>query len=427
MTRLLPDLVRAKAQEDPAVAAVVAGSRILSRGDVDAQSNRLARLLREFGCKREDRVCLLPPTGAEAVVAMLGALKADLIFAPLPEEPVQRIPEMLRSCEPVCVLTTAARAGLVDRLLEQEVLRPDVVVGILDSGPIPDGRFTRRFRLSEASQQSPRALPSRSRASSPACVVFPSAAALPGVVWTHASILRFVTWVTQYFGIRTGDRHALLLPLSQDWSLCQTMSGLAGGATVILVPDGAASDPRNLASFIRRSRLTQWSSPFGLLKAMAEADVVGPGDLPSLRDVVFWGPEGDGGVTRYWRTRLGRARFTTLFGVPETTMASAYYTVSGGAPERAGQPPLGVDCPGQRVLVLGPNRQPVQAGETGEVHVSGTGLSPGYWRNPEATKRAFWERTTGTGRRDRSFHVGLVARRGADGQIYPVDQPGGAS
>ena len=54
------------------------GDERLTYAELEERSNQLARLLKESGCKRGDRVCLFVPKNPAAIVAMLGTLKAGL-------------------------------------------------------------------------------------------------------------------------------------------------------------------------------------------------------------------------------------------------------------------------------------------------------------------------------------------------------------
>jgi fatty-acyl-CoA synthase len=74
----------------------------------------------------------------------------------------------------------------------------------------------------------------------------------------------------------------------------------------------------------------------------------------------------------------------------------------------AGLPAIGVE-----VRLVDRESNDVGEGEIGEVWVRGPSVSPGYWRNPEATDAAF---------RDGWFRSGDAARRDADGFYTLVDR-----
>jgi acyl-CoA synthetase (AMP-forming)/AMP-acid ligase II len=116
--------------------------------------------------------------------------------------------------------------------------------------------------------------------------------------------------------------------------------------------------------------------------------------------------------------QLPHVEFTNLYGTPETTIASAYHTVTSFPDDSGERLPIGTARADAELLLLDHNLQPVTAGARGDLYVRGASLSPGYWRDTEATRRAFPE-VTGSGRVYRTGHQG---RRGHDGHIYFMDQ-----
>jgi non-ribosomal peptide synthetase component F len=278
--------------------------------------------------------------------------------------------------------------------------------------------FVANFSVSDIAAQSERAVASRNRVTNPASVVFPSQANQPrGVVATHASLARMARWAKEQFDVRGGDRHAATSVPGSDRALFETVIALASGAGLQLtVPD--LSQPRRAAEFLRRERLTQWLTTAEILSRMAEADVVLPGDFPALRRVLWFAEPIAPSALRYWMRRVGHARFTSLFGAPETATVSACHTW--GQEPGAGEPAMPVGAPrqGQQVLVLNAGLEPVNTDEVGDVWVRGAGLSPGYWRDTAATAQAFHQVPSAGG--ERMWRTGRAGRRAADGQLHFV-------
>ncbi|WP_415624270.1 AMP-binding protein, partial [Mycobacterium intermedium] len=78
-------------------------------------SNRLAHLLVEAGAGRGRFVALLLPRSADAVVAMLGVLKAGAAYVPIdPAVPVARVGFVLADADPVALITTTELADRLD-------------------------------------------------------------------------------------------------------------------------------------------------------------------------------------------------------------------------------------------------------------------------------------------------------------------------
>src|SRR5882757_7457726 len=96
MSGLLQDLITDRALARPEAPAVLSEGAPLTYGELDAGSNRLARMLWDLGCRRGDRVALLMPKMPAAIMSMLGVLKADAAYVPLdPAGPAPRLARML--------------------------------------------------------------------------------------------------------------------------------------------------------------------------------------------------------------------------------------------------------------------------------------------------------------------------------------------
>ncbi|MFD6065482.1 condensation domain-containing protein, partial [Rhodococcus wratislaviensis] len=121
----LPDLlaraVRSNPDGDALVAPTVLGASVdatstLTYRELDAESNRLARLLAAMQVGPEVSVALALPRSLESVVATWAVAKTGAAFVPVdPGYPSDRIAFMLADCgAPIGVTTAALREGLPD-------------------------------------------------------------------------------------------------------------------------------------------------------------------------------------------------------------------------------------------------------------------------------------------------------------------------
>src|SRR5437660_3586238 len=118
MNILLQHSVMSEAERRPDATALVMGQEHVTYGELEESSNQLARLLREFGCQKGDRVCLLMPKSPTAIVSILGILKADCSYVPLDtSSPSSRLVQMVASSEPRCILATDPVAPLLAEIL----------------------------------------------------------------------------------------------------------------------------------------------------------------------------------------------------------------------------------------------------------------------------------------------------------------------
>ncbi|HEX3121429.1 MAG TPA: AMP-binding protein, partial [Candidatus Acidoferrum sp.] len=99
MDRLLQSWVTQQAETRPSDAAIVSGTDTLTYGELEIASNQLAHLLQTAGCQNGDRVCIVMPKSAEAIVSMIGILKAGCLHVPIDvATPAARIRHIFDSC-----------------------------------------------------------------------------------------------------------------------------------------------------------------------------------------------------------------------------------------------------------------------------------------------------------------------------------------
>jgi amino acid adenylation domain-containing protein len=424
MSTLLQELVTTQADRWPDMPAVVWRRMTLTYADLEARSNQLARALRDVGCRRGDRVCVSSLPSPEAIVAVLAVYKADAIYVPLDvESPPARLAKAIQASEPKCVLTCAATAQVVDRVVRLGALAETVPVGALTASPIIGERFTTTFCLADVRHLPTRSVPYRNRASNAAQIVFSGgpASAPVGVVLTHANIRRFVLWANEHFGVVPGDRHLLQDALSADVSTYAMIGALAAGASLYPVSTDVARTPARLLEFVREAGLTLWLSSTQTMSAMAQLDLILPGDLPSVRHVVWQQRDSPRPASiRHWLTRLRHVRFTALYGPVEATIASSYHTMLHRADGEGLPLPIGRSRTDVGVTVLDADLRPVAPGQIGEICITGAGLGPGYWRDPERTRTAFVRSQPAGDATTRTFRTGDLGLVGLDGLIHPA-------
>ena len=416
MSRLLHAWVTEQAARRPDATAVVAPGEQLTYGDLERRSARLARLLREAGCRAGERVALMVPQSPAAIVSVLAVLKAGGVYVPIDlGNPAPRAAAMLAAVEPCCLLAAAAGRPLLADLSEASPWIRTLPLGWL-GGQAPSGV---RFVEDDARAMSEAPIEAATSPGDPAYILFTSGSTgtPKGVVVTHDNVARFITWAVRYFGLGFGDRLSGHPPLHFDLSVFDLFGSMAVGAELHLVPDGLKRAPHRLVEWIRAHALTQWFSVPSALSYLAQFDAVRPNDFPELRRVLWCGDVLPPPVLGYWMRRLPHVRFTNLYGPTETTIASSYYTVPVPPADDAEPVPIGSACEGEELLVLDDALTPVPPGALGDLYIRGVGLSPGYWKDEARTGAAF---VYPPGRHDaayRMYKTGDLASVGEDGLV----------
>jgi acyl-CoA synthetase (AMP-forming)/AMP-acid ligase II len=229
-----------------------------------------------------------------------------------------------------------------------------------------------------------------------------------GVMLTHANLAWKNLAHLVEFGFTSSDLGLACGPLYHVGALDLTTTTLiAAGATVIL---HRAFDAAAVVDELERSRVTTvWLAPAMVNAIMALPDVERR-DLASVRVIINGGEK----MPIPLIERIGRtfpsAWFADAYGLTETVSGDTFLDRESIVTKLGS---VGRPCLHLELDVWDADGRPVAAGERGEVVVRGPKVFKGYWRDPEATERAFvggW------------FHTGDIGVRDEDGYLFIVDR-----
>lgn len=416
---LLQDYSDDQADKRPEAIALVDNGNRVTYAELAAHSNRLAHMLEESGCRPGDRIGLLLPKSADAVISMLGTLKAGCIYVPLDtSSPASRLELIVRSSGARFLLASDASLLPLQRLIGTLQSADEIETGWIGLQARPEGCNV-VFDRQDWSAASSGRLSNKAESSSVAHILFTSGSTgrPKGVMITHENVMHFVDWAIRYFRISPDDRISGHPPLHFDLSTFDVYGTFAAGAQLHLVPPQLNLLPHKMAEFIRGAELTQWFSVPSLLSYMAKFDVVRWNDFPRLQRLLWCGESFPTPSLIYWMKRLPHVSFTNLYGPTEATIASSYHTVPQCPNDATAPTPIGVGCDGEQLLVLDEDMTPSLPGQIGDLYIGGVGLSPGYWNDPEKTKSAFLPNPF-SAEPDRIYKTGDLASVGKDGLVY---------
>jgi len=344
--------------------------RVTSYAELRDSSVRLGAAMRERVPEPSRPVALVLETGAPLFSAMLGALAAGRLYAPIdPRLPDARIEAILRELEPGGVLVDAdgasASGGRVRALLP--------------------GGATPVWTLAELDEAAPRAGASAAGGDA-AYVLFTSGSTSrpKGVVQSHRNLLHNVARLTRGVAIGPADRVTLLSSPSFGASVSDVFGALLNGAAVCpysLSGDGLL----RLPAFLAREAITIYHSVPSVFRSLAWT-LDGGDDLSSVRTIKLGGEAVLATDFELFRNRFSRgAVFHVGYGATEMNVMRQWF--AGHETPWPGASPLGHAVDGVEIVLL--NEHGRETALEGEIGVVSSTLAVGYWRDPERTAATF--------------------------------------
>jgi amino acid adenylation domain-containing protein len=409
---MIYDYVREWATEQPEKTAVTLSNEHLSYGELESKSNKLAGLLINSGLKPGDRVGLLLEKTPKAIIAMNGISKAGGIYIPLDiHSPADRVSKILMSSDVSMIMVDDHAQKLFRQLIENDD-KLNMLPKIWWAGQQMENDIgeSSLFEYTDLKFEPdfPYALIRDENTTAHILFTSGSTGTPKGVVISHKNITTFVDWAIHYFYMNPEDRVSCHSPLHFDLSTFDIYGSLAAGSHLFLVPPDITIIPQKLSDFIVDNRLTQWFSVPSALSYLAKFKAIPQKGFPDLKRLIWCGEVFPVQALRYWMRQLPQVQFTNLYGPTEATIASSYHTVF-QIPHEKDDIPIGRPCREERLWVLDELLNEVPKGETGDLYISGHGLSPGYWRDSVKTEAVFKDWVSPDGDPIRIYKTGDLA------------------
>jgi amino acid adenylation domain-containing protein len=421
MAFLLHHLLEESARRSPERVAVTAGTRSLTYGELDREADRFAAMLVDRGVTRGGLVGIHLKRGPDAIVALLGSLKAGAAYVPLdPQSPAPRLRFIVDTCSIQTVV--GARDGfeiLSDALRGAPSIRSVVAMdaGLASASvglPVVEW-------LGYRGGMSPiPAVPTID--ADPAYVLFTSGSTgtPKGVVLSHRNALTFVDAASEFFKIAENDRLSHVCPLQSDMSVFDIYVALKAGASIVIVPETASMFPLALARVIDEGRITVWNSVPSALASLGRLERLEPALLSSLRLVLFAGEVFPANPLRRLMAAAPGARFCNMYGQTEAN-SSTYHWIDEAPHDPRQVIPIGRALPNFDVFAIDDDgKQVCEAGGEGEFHVRASTVAMRYWGDPDRTAASFIANPLDPSSGDRAYRTGDIVRLNADGEYVFV-------
>jgi len=327
-------------------------------GEIDARSNRMAHALKARGLAGGDRLCVYLPNCLEFIDLYLACVKLGVIFVPINILYREReMSHILGDAEPKLLVTDAELPALI----QEAAAQPDTLEALPLEGDAP------------------------------AALVYTSGTTgtSKGAIITHNNLLANGVNLTACWQITDRDRFLLALPLFHVHALgnglhCWLLSGCRMRLLERFEKETATE------TFLDFRPTLFFGVPTVYVRLLDTAPEAARQIGARMRLFVSGSAPLPAAVLEEFREKFGHT-ILERYGMTETMMNISNPYSGERRPGSVGFPLPGVS---------------VRIDDTGELHLKGPNVFPGYWRREDATRDAFV---------DGWFKTGDIATRSEDG------------
>jgi amino acid adenylation domain-containing protein len=344
--------------------------------ELNESSERLAHLLRERGVKPDSLVGMMVNRSLEMIVGILGILKTGCGYVPLnPNAPEARKKYILDECNVGILLTTAkfqVKAEVEEKFIETINISPHL--------SSPASTLTSTCQVSTTNL---------------AYVIFTSGSMgkPKGVPITHANICPLLHWGYQHLKLNHRD-HVLQNPSYYfDWSVWEIFITLTSGAGLYITAEEVLLNPAACLEFMLKNDITVLHITPMQFQATAKVAIDLGQTLKTLKHLYIGGEK-----LTYHLVEISLAlikedcRLFNMYGPTEASIMSTVLEIHKSDYARykeISSIPIGKPIANVNLLVLTKDLNLCPVNITGELYMSGDGLTSGYLNQPELTAENF--------------------------------------
>lgn len=240
-----------------------------------------------------------------------------------------------------------------------------------------------------------------------------------GVTVPHRGVIDYAVWVSDTFNINENTVLGNQAPFYFDNSIFDIYSMLLSGAKMMIIPETLFLFPSKLPEFIRDNGVTTIFWVPTVMINVANSGVLSDIEMPSLKTAAFCGEVMPNTQLNIWRREHKDCLYANLYGPTEISDVCTYYIVDREFKD-SDPLPIGKACENMRVIILNEKNEQCKVNEQGELCVIGSGVSLGYWNNPEITKKAFIQNPLNPYYEERVYRTGDLAYINDEGLIMYI-------
>lgn len=254
-----------------------------------------------------------------------------------------------------------------------------------------------------------------------------------GVKIEAGALDSYLDWAVDFGGEERAPEGSVFLNQSSfsfDFSIMDCYTGFINHGMMWATDRDLQRDVHGLVEYLRQGHLKYWLSTPSLVEKCFQAEEFCGENFPELKLFQFCGEILSKKTVRQIWKRFPGIRIINAYGPTEGTVAVTAAPVTPDMLEDDRSIPVGRAKPGVKIEILDyeaegvqkcPERHFLPAGQAGEIIITGNSVCPGYYREEEKTREAFFQYGD-PGEKISAYHTGDMGYLTESGMLYYVSR-----
>ncbi|MDG0949984.1 non-ribosomal peptide synthetase [Bacillus paranthracis] len=398
VSETLDQLIDERANENPSGIAITMGKQSLTYQELQVQSNQVAQSLLQKGLKKQERVSILMHRSMDAIVSMIGVLKAGGIYVPIdPDFPIDRIHFILQDSGSTHIITNQKmnlpHISSNTSIIMYETFSKQIATELLQrKHTIYDGAY---IIYTSGSTGTPK-----------------------GVLISHQSVLQFIHSLQGEYGFQEQQVHLQFASFIFDASVWEIYGSLLTGGRLHLLSDIERKSIDHVIEVIHEQKIQYCLLPTVFFHTLTQASAQQLKQLKTLQYVFVGGETLLPEMVRNWQAKVDLGiPVVNAYGPTEITVCATTYPVTQPLHAKQTHIPIGKPLSHTNIYVLNKNGKICPPYVPGEIYIGGNSLATKYINQPEKTKETFIQIHIPNASETKVYKSGDQGRFTYDGQI----------
>lgn len=399
---LLTDLMQQNIEKYGEYPFLYFGDKAITNVETAEYAGKFAAVLKKYRIEKGDRILVCMPNCSDVIFAYQGIMRTGAIVIPvmfLLHQ--QEIHYILKDSEAKAVITSNMLYSKVKKACEGLAARPKIFV--VDE--VDDDEAINVY--AEAESLEPVEAGEPAAENDVAVILYTSGTTgkPKGVMLTHKNLYSNAETSAS---LQTDEERGTtlgVLPLAHVYGFTVSNACFLLGASIVIF---SMFNVEEVCKAIEKHRVKGFSAVPAMIHAMLTSPVTEKYDLSSLESIGSGSAPIPVALIEGFKKKFN-ADVLEGYGLSEAAPVVATHRKS--MPIKPGS--VGVPLPGVEIKIVDDQGNELPTGEVGELIVRGDNITPGYFRNEEATKKTIV---------DGWLHTGDMARVDEDGYLYIVDR-----